>query len=102
MGYQVNNNIVILGDLNSDLFIANNNKLIETMMLFNLINIISKPTRITAHSNTLLDPIISDTMNYASVDFLRCQKSVAGSFKREVWLYDRVDKICFYRKTRNS
>ena len=115
MGYQVNDIIVILGDLNSDLFIANNNKLIETMMLFNLINIISKPTRITAHSNTLLDSIIiSDTTNYiysdvlkipleisdhdASVDFLRCQKSVAGSFKREVWLYDRVDKICFIEK----
>jgi hypothetical protein len=32
MGYQVNDNIVILGDFNSDLFIANNNKLIETMM----------------------------------------------------------------------
>jgi hypothetical protein len=63
--YQVNDNIVILGDLNSDLFITNNNKLIETMMLFSLANIISKPTRTTAHSNTLLDPIIiSDTMNY--------------------------------------
>jgi hypothetical protein len=47
----VSNNIVILGDLNSNLFIANNNKLIETMMLFNLVNIISKPTRITAHTN---------------------------------------------------
>ena len=58
MGYQVNNNIVILGDLNSDLFIANNNKLTETMMLFNLVNIISKPIRITGHCNTLLDPII--------------------------------------------
>ena len=99
---------MILGDLNSDLFIANNNKLIETMMLFNLVNIISKPTRITAHSNnTLLDPIIiSDTMNYiysdvlkipseisddASVAFLQCPKSVSVSFKREVWLYDKVD-----------
>ena len=79
-------------------------------MLFNLVNIISKPTRITDHSNTLLDPIIiSDIMNYiysdvlkipseiktsdhdASVAFLRCPKSVAGSFKREVWLYDKVD-----------
>ena len=69
MGYQVNDIIVILGDLNSDLFIANNNKLIKTMMLFNLINIISKPTRITAHSNILLDPIIiSDTMNYIYSD----------------------------------
>jgi hypothetical protein len=42
--YQVNDNIVILGDLNSDLFITNNNKLIETMMLLSLANIISKPT----------------------------------------------------------
>jgi hypothetical protein len=48
VGYQVNDNIVILDDLNSDLFIANNNKLIETMMLFSLVNIISKPTRISA------------------------------------------------------
>ena len=102
VGYQVNDNIVILGDLNSDLFITNNNTLIETMMLFSLANIISKPTRITGHSNTLLDPIIiSDTMNYiysdvlkippeisdhdASVAFLQCPKSVAGSLKREVW-----------------
>ena len=78
-------------------------------MLFNLVNIISKPTRITTHSNTLLDPIIlSDTMNYiytdvlkipseisdhdASVAFLQCPKSVSVSFKREVWLYDKVDK----------
>ena len=43
MGYQVNDNIVILGDFNSDLLIANNNTLIETMMMFSLVNIISKP-----------------------------------------------------------
>jgi hypothetical protein len=58
---------VILGDFNSDLSIANNNTLIETMMMFNLVNIISKPTRITDYSNTLLVPIISsDTINYIS------------------------------------
>ena len=34
MGDQVDDNIVILGDLNSDLFITNNNKLIEIMILF--------------------------------------------------------------------
>ena len=71
MGYQVNDNIVILGDSNSDLLIANNNTLIETMMMFNLVNIISKTTRITDHSNTLLDPIIiSDTINYIYSDVL--------------------------------
>jgi hypothetical protein len=72
MGYQVNDNIVILGDSNSDLIIANNNILIETMMMFNLVNIISKTTRITDHSNTLLDPIIiSDTINYIYSDVLK-------------------------------
>jgi hypothetical protein len=71
MGYQVNDNIVILGDSNSDLFIANNNTLIEIIMMFNLVNIISKTTRITDHSNTLLDPIIiSDTINYIYSDVL--------------------------------
>jgi hypothetical protein len=49
---------VILSDFNSDLSIANTNTLIETMMMFNLVNIISKTTRITDNSNTLLDPIL--------------------------------------------
>ena len=109
MQYGWYDNIVILGDFNSNLSIANNNTLVETMMMFNLVNIISKTTRITDHSNTLLDPIIiSDTINYiysdvlkepseisdhdASVAFLQCSKSAAGSFKREIWLYDNVDK----------
>jgi hypothetical protein len=44
MGYQVNDNIVILGDFISDLSIANNNTLIETMMMFNLVKVLfSKP-----------------------------------------------------------
>ena len=34
----------------------------------------------------------------ASVTFLQCQKSVAGSFKRVVWLYDKVDKQIFIVK----
>jgi hypothetical protein len=32
------------------------------------------------------------------VAFSRCPKSVAGSFKREVWLYDKVDKQIFIEK----
>jgi hypothetical protein len=63
---------VILGNFNSDLFIANNNTLIETIMMFNLVNIISKTTRIADHSNTLLHPIIiSDTINYIYSDVLK-------------------------------
>jgi hypothetical protein len=34
----------------------------------------------------------------ASVAFLRCPKSIAGSFKWEVWLYDKVDKQKFIEK----
>ena len=34
----------------------------------------------------------------ASVAFLQCPKSVSVSFKREVWLYDKVDKQKFIEK----
>jgi hypothetical protein len=37
---QVNENIVISGDLNSDLMSLNNNKLIDMMRLFNFKNVI--------------------------------------------------------------
>ena len=80
-------------------------------MMFNLVNIISKTTRITDYSNTLLDPIIiSDTINYIYSDVLKEPSeisnhdasgfftSVAGSFKREVWLYDEVNKQIFIEK----
>jgi hypothetical protein len=69
LAYQVNENILISGDLNSDLMSLNNNKLIDMMRLFNLTNVIEKPTRVTNHSRTLLDPIIaSDTINYVFSD----------------------------------
>ena len=65
MGYQESDNIVILCDFIPDLFITNNNILIETMMMFNLVNII----KITDHSNTLLHPIIiSITIYYIYSD----------------------------------
>ena len=64
MAFEINPNVVITGDTNSDLFNTQNNKLSEIMTLFNFKNVINKPTGITAHSNTLLDHIIiSDTMS---------------------------------------
>ena len=108
MGYQINQNIILTGDLNSDLFTSHNNKLIDTMNLFNLTNVIEKPTRVTEHSSTLLDPIIiSDSIHYsfsdvlkvpsdisdhdASIIFIECPKFQTRSFQREVWLYERTD-----------
>jgi len=46
LAYQVNENIVISGDLNSDLMSLNNYKLIDTMRLFSLKYVIEKPTRV--------------------------------------------------------
>ena len=109
MAFEINPSVVITGDTNSDLFNTQNNKLSEIMTLFN------KPTRITAHSSTLLYPIlISDTMSsiysdvlnvpseisdhdaaVAYIEYLNCTTS---SFKREIWLYDRIDKETFKQK----
>ena len=108
MGYQMNQNIILTGDLNSDLFSSRNNKLIDTMNLFNLTNVIEKPTRITEHSSTLLDPIIiSDSVHYsysdvlkvlsdisdhdASIMFIECPNFQTRSFQRELWLYERTN-----------
>jgi hypothetical protein len=85
----------------------NNNNLIDMMRLFKLKNVIEKPTRVTNHSRTLLDPIIvSDTINYvfsdvfklpdnisdhdASVVILHCSKNISRSFKREIWQYQKI------------
>ena len=48
------------------------------MMLVSWANIITKQTRITARSNTLLDPIIiSDTMNYIYSDVLKIPSEIS-------------------------
>jgi hypothetical protein len=85
------------------------------MTLFNFKNVINKPTGITAHSSTLLDHIIiSDTMSSiysdvlnvpseisdhdAAVSYFECPNCTTSSFKREPWLYDRIDKETFKQK----
>ena len=52
LAHQIIENNVISGDLNSNLFNVNNNKLVELMTTFNFRNVIVKPTRL----NNLLDP----------------------------------------------
>jgi hypothetical protein len=59
LAHQINENIVISGDLNSNLFNVNNNKLVDLMTTFNFRNVIVKPTRL----NNLLDPIIISDIN---------------------------------------
>ena len=111
LAHQINENIVISGDLNSNLFNVNNNKLVDLMTTFNFRNVIVKPTRL----NNLLDPIIiSDTMtplysdvfkmpseisdHDAAVAFLKCPKSTSCSFTREIWQYENIDLELFNNK----
>jgi hypothetical protein len=71
LALQVNENIIITGDLNSNLLCSNNNKLIDLANIFNLKNVIDKPTRISGNTSTLLNPIIiSDTLNCNYSDVL--------------------------------
>ena len=84
-------------------------------MNLNLKNVIDKPTRVTNHSRTLLDPIIvSDTIKYvfsdgfklpdnisnhgASVVILKCSKNISWSFKREIWQYQKINYEKFEEK----
>ena len=61
------NNILILGDLNSDLLFRGKapkdtylgRKLLKVLNSFNMENIINKPTRITADTSTIIDLIIT-------------------------------------------
>ena len=53
LALQVNENIIITGDLNSNLLCSNNNKLIDLVNIFNLKNVIDKPTRISIRYNTI-------------------------------------------------
>ena len=111
LAHQINENIVISGDLNSNLFNVNNNKLVDLMTTFNFRNVIVKPTRL----NNLLDPIIiSNTMiplysdvfdmpseisdHDAAVAFLKCPKSTSCSFTREIWQYENIDLELFNNK----
>ena len=112
MALQVNENIIITGDLNSNLLCSNNNKLIDLVNIFNLKNVIDKPTRISGNTSTLLDLIIlSDTLNCnysdvliiprhisdhdAAIAFIKCPKATSRSFTRDIWLYDQTDFVRF-------
>jgi hypothetical protein len=78
MAFEINSNVVITGDMKSDLFNTQNNKLSEIMTLFNFKNVINKPTIITAHISTLLDPIIiSDTMSSIYSDVLNVPSEIS-------------------------
>ncbi|MCG7875001.1 MAG: endonuclease/exonuclease/phosphatase family protein [Candidatus Thiodiazotropha endolucinida] len=100
----VSKNIIIVGDLNEDLFNPNFQNLKDIMILNSFQNVITAPTRL----NALLDPVIipDDTLyldsgaidippdisdhkaTYIRIPFYYQKQT---SYKRLVWLYSRAD-----------
>ena len=54
----VNTNVVLLGDLNENLFNDSLMNLRNVIFINNLENVITEPKRLTQHSSTLIDPIL--------------------------------------------
>ena len=74
---QFNENIVLVGDLNSNLFCVNN-KLVYIMNTFVFKNVIDKPTRVTENYSTLLDTIIlSDCLNSIYSDVINIPRNIS-------------------------
>ena len=104
----INKNIIIVGDLNDDLLNPNCHHLSNCLLLNNLRNIITEPTRVTNATATLIDPIIiSDSiksLNEGTIDvppeisdhkstfiFFPFDSVLTPAVKRKVWFYKRGD-----------
>jgi len=98
LAHQINENIVISGDLNSNHFNVNNNKLVDLMTTFNFRNVILKPTRL----NNLLDPIIiSDTMTPLYSDVFKLPPEISDHDAAVAFLYISLfsySQIQWYRE----
>ena len=105
-----NKNLIIVGDLNQDLLDENESHLSSIISLNTLTNVITKPTRITRNSATLIDPVlVTDSINVKYVDILDVESNISDHkatsilinfnykpklcSKRKVWYYDRADFI---------
>ena len=56
--FNVSNNLIIVGDVDEDQLNVNNHHLKKIKLLNNMKNVISEPTRVTATTSTLIDPIL--------------------------------------------
>ena len=66
-----NGELYILGDLNCDLLASNpdchSKRLIELCQLYNLSQMINEPTRVTLHSETLIELCLTTAPEYISL-----------------------------------
>lgn len=100
--------VVIVGDLNENLLNTNLNNLRDIIMINNLTNLISCPTRVTHNSSTLLDPIlVTNDIQFFDSGVIEVDENISDhrityltislgyslkkSFKRQIWLYEQSD-----------
>ena len=100
--------VILTGDINIDFSNLTNFQLRDCISLFNLRNVITEPTRVTANSSTLIDPVIvsdacivldSGTMDVdefvsdhkATYISVQINTNLSTSYYREVWNYKNAD-----------
>lgn len=99
--------IVIIGDMNADFNTHHGNRLLNLCNMHNFTYHINEPTRITSHSKTCLDQILSNIPINVSSSFVQapvstndhCTIGIEFNFKiitdppyyRHVWQYDKGD-----------
>ena len=100
--------VILTGDINIDFINLTNSQLCYFLSLFNLTNVIKEPTRISANSITLIDPmLVSDAgcvldSGIISVDELvsdhkathlsvKIPIRLSNCYYREVWNYKNAD-----------
>jgi len=68
--------VYIFGDLNLDLLKINENKFVseyvDTLFSFGFLQIVTKPTRVSANSATLIDHVLTNSLNETFESFLLC------------------------------
>ena len=111
LAYTLSNKIIIIGDLNEDLYNPSFHNLKDVMLINSLKNVIENPTRVQA----LLDPIIipidmpyldADTISVpsnisdhkATCISLPFHYDISSAFERTIFLYSRADFDSFNNK----
>ncbi|MEW8548488.1 MAG: reverse transcriptase family protein [Candidatus Thiodiazotropha sp.] len=100
--------VILTGDINIDFINLSNNQLRDCLSLFSLTNVITEPTRISANSTTLIDPVLvtdaccvldSGTLSVdeqisdhkATYLSVKIPLRLSNCYYREVWNYKNAD-----------
>ncbi|KAJ8313900.1 hypothetical protein KUTeg_008461 [Tegillarca granosa] len=112
-------NVIIVGDINIDLLNVTSSKLHDRFAMFDMHNVISKPTRVTKSTSSLLDPVFVTKNLYISESddipvpiwvsdhtatsvYVSLHNGIPSAFKRTVWQYNKADFVKFNRLIKNT